>query len=135
MTGRIRAHTVTRTLAAAALACGVIAVGSCMSERSTAVVSSDGNCVAPASTAGATVVFVRQFAYLPAQVHVRAGGSVAWVNCESDGTPHTATADDASFDSGVVAPNDAYIRAFPTAGTTPYHCDLHPFMKASVIVD
>ena len=28
-----------------------------------------------------------------------------------------------------------FVRTFPVAGTVPYHCDLHPFMKATVIVD
>jgi plastocyanin len=81
------------------------------------------------------VVFIKQFTYVPAQIHVSAGQSVAWVNCESDGTPHTATADNASFDSGLMNVNDAFVRSFPSAGTMPYHCELHPFMKATVIVD
>jgi len=123
------------SLAGAALTLALAGVASCFSERSTTAASIDGNCVAPASAAGATLVFVKQFAYVPAEVHVKAGGRVVWVNCEADGTPHTATADDASFDSGVLSPPDAFIRAFPDAGSIPYHCDLHPFMKATIIVE
>ena len=123
-----------RVATVAALFAGVAAVGSCVSERSTAAVATD-DCVTPAAAAGPPVVFIKQFTYVPAQLHVSAGQRVAFVNCESDGTPHTATADDASFNSGLLNRDDAFIRVFPTAGTTPYHCDLHPFMKATVIVD
>lgn len=113
---------------------GVVVASSCVSDRSTSIVSTD-DCVTPASAAGLPVVFIKRFTYAPAQLHVRAGDRVAWVNCESDHTPHTATADDASFDSGLLNPNEVYIRSFPSAGTVPYHCGLHPFMKAAVVVD
>lgn len=116
------------------LLAGIVVASSCVSDRSTSSVSTDG-CVIPPSAAGLPVVFIRRFTYIPAQIHVRVGQSVAWVNCEEDGTPHTATADDASFDSGLLNPNDAYVRSFPSAGTVPYHCGLHPFMKATVVVD
>jgi plastocyanin len=127
-------RTALRAALIAALGLGAAAAGSCVSERATATISTD-DCVVPPSAAGLPVVFIKQFTYVPAQLHVSAGQSVAWVNCESDGTPHTATADDASFNSGLLNRNDAYVRVFPTAGTVPYHCDLHPFMKATVIVD
>ena len=123
-----------RAAAAVALTIGAIAAGSCVSEHSTGTIST-ADCITPPAAAGLPVVFIKQFAYTPAQLHVSAGQSVAFVNCESDGTPHTATADDASFNSGLLDPNDAYVRRFPAAGTVPYHCDLHPFMKAAVIVD
>ena len=124
-----------RPAAVLALVAGLLAADSCVSERSSGVVTDTAGCVAPPTAAGLPVVFIRKFAYVPATVHVQAGQSVAWVNCESDGTPHTATADNASFNSGVLNPDGVYIRGFPTSGTIPYHCDLHPFMKAAVIVD
>lgn len=123
-----------RAAVIATLVAGLVAAGSCVSERSTRTVTTD-DCVTPPSAAGLPVVFIRNFTYVPAQLHVSAGQRVAWVNCEPDGTPHTATADNAPFDSGLMNPNDAYVRAFPAAGTMPYHCNLHPFMKANVIVD
>jgi len=134
MSATILSRIVPRVVVVVALTTGAVVAGSCVSERTTATIST-ADCVTPPSAAGLPVIFIKQFAYVPAQLHVRAGERVAWVNCESDGTPHTATADDASFDSGLLNPNDAYVRAFPVAGTVPYHCDLHPFMKATVIVD
>jgi plastocyanin len=124
-----------RPAAVLALVAGILAAGSCFSERSSGVVTDTSGCVTPPSAAGLPVVFIRKFAYVPATVHVAAGQSVAWVNCEPDGTPHTATADNSSFNSGVLNPDNVYIHGFPAAGTVPYHCDLHPFMKAAVIVD
>lgn len=134
MSASVPARIAVRAAAAAVLVGGLVAAGSCVSERSTGATSTD-DCITPPSAAGLPVVFIKQFAYIPAQIHVSAGQSVAWVNCESDNTPHTATADDASFDSRLLNTNDVYVRSFPAAGAIPYHCDLHPFMKAAVIVD
>jgi plastocyanin len=114
------------------IATGTVA---CFSERSTSVPSTTGSCLTPASTAGATVVFIRAFLFVPPSVHVKAGESVAWVNCEPDATPHTATSDAAGWDSGLLQTPAAFVRVFPTAGTFPYHCTLHPGMKATVIVE
>jgi plastocyanin len=127
-------HIATRAAVAVTLVIGVVVASSCISERTTASISTD-DCVTPPAAVGLPVVFIKRFAYVPAQIHVTAGQSVAFVNCEADGTPHTVTADNASFESGLMNPNDAFVRAFPSAGTLPYHCDLHPFMKATVIVD
>jgi plastocyanin len=135
VTARATRTVLARSLGAAIMALLVAGIGSCVSERSTAVTSTGGTCQAPASTAGATIVFVKGFAFVPAEVHVKAGERVAWVNCEADGTAHTATADDASFDSGLLSPPAAYDRAFPSAGTVAYHCSLHPFMKGTVLVE
>jgi plastocyanin len=128
-----------RSNAPAVLALSLVAslgVAACFSERSTANQTVDtANCTASTSTAGSTVVFIRSFLFVPASVHVRAGGSVAWVNCEPTDIPHTATADDVSWDSGALAPNAAFVRTFPTAGTFPYYCTIHPGMKATVVVE
>lgn len=134
MNANVVSRILARSAVVAALVAGVVVASSCVSDRSTGTTSVD-DCVTPPSAAGLPVVFIKQFAYVPAQIHVNAGQSVAFVNCEPDGTPHTATADNASFDSGLLNRNDAFVRSFPSAGTIPYHCDLHPFMKAAVVVD
>lgn len=134
MRTNIPSRAMTRAAIAATLCSGIIVVGSCVSEHTTSSISTD-DCVTPPAAVGLPVVFIKKFTYVPAQVHVTAGQRVAFVNCESDGTPHTVTADNASFDSGLMNPNDAFVRPFPSAATVPYHCDFHPFMKATVIVD
>lgn len=111
-------------------------IAACFSDRATsATTTSTLSCTAPSTAAGATIVFINKFAFLPPTVHVRAGQNVAWVNCEPDATPHTATADAGGFDSGTLRSPDAFIRSFPTAGTFSYHCAIHPSMKATVIVE
>lgn len=135
MSPRLPSRPTTRAFVALQLALIALGVVSCLSDRSTSSTTSTANCSAPSSTAGATIIFVRAFAYLPPQVHVKAGENVAWVNCEPDGVPHTATADDRAWDSGLLPTPEAFVRAFPAAGSFPYHCTLHPSMKATVIVD
>ena len=42
------------------------------------------------------------------------------------------TADDGSFDSGVLNPGDTYMVAFDGQGTITYHCAIHPEMRGSI---
>jgi plastocyanin len=118
------------------LALLVAGISACVSERSTSTTPIDtANCTTPSNVAGSTLVFIRSFLFVPATVHVKAGESVAWVNCEPTNIPHTSTSDAAGWESGTLAPNEAFMRTFPTAGTFPYHCLIHPNMKATVVVE
>jgi plastocyanin len=69
-------------------------------------------------------------------VQVDAGTKVTWTN--RDSAPHTATAaDDAqreAFDTKVIKHNASASVVFDKPGTYAYICDLHPFMKATVVV-
>jgi plastocyanin len=87
--------------------------------------------VQPEPKAQATVD-IRSFKYKPLTVTVRKGGRVRWTN--SDAAAHTATADDRSFDTQTIDKGAARMVSFTTAGTFAYHCDFHPFMKATVVV-
>jgi plastocyanin len=73
-------------------------------------------------------------AYLPDPVTVVVGvnNTLKWVN--NDNAPHTVTANDASFDSGNVAPGQSFAFTFTTPGTYQYHCIYHPWMTGTVIV-
>jgi len=114
---------------------GGLAAG-CVSDRSTGNETLTATtCSAPSSAAGATVVFIRSFTFDPNAIHIKAGGSVAWVNCEPTNIPHTATDDAGSYDSGSLSPGAAYVKSFATPGTFDYHCAIHPGMKASVVVE
>jgi len=68
----------------------------------------------------------------PQHLDVLVGDTVHWMN-DSVRT-HTVTADDGSFDSGRLVPDDTFTRAFATAGDTPYHCVIHPFIRGDVRV-
>lgn len=58
--------------------------------------------------------------------------TVVWTN--NDGSPHTVTAQDGSFDSANMAPGAVYTYTFTRAGTYSYHCTYHPWMIGTVIV-
>ena len=94
---------------------------------------------APTTTAGTAppagptaAITIQNFTFSPPVLNVAAGTTVTATN--RDGAPHTWTADDGSWDSGTLNQNGSYSRRFPTAGTFPYHCVIHPSMKATVNV-
>lgn len=71
-------------------------------------------------------------AFTPRSVTIAAGGTVTWNN--NDGAPHTVTASDASFDSGIMARGATFQRTFPAVGTFAYVCDLHSGMRGTIVV-
>jgi plastocyanin len=84
-------------------------------------------------TTGATVVRIASLAFGRGEIHVRAGVRVQWVN--GDQVQHSVSADDGSFDSGLIDPGKAYERVFDRPGTYAYHCTPHPFMTGRVVVE
>jgi plastocyanin len=81
---------------------------------------------APASVA------IEDFEFSPPRVRVAAGGEVTWTN--TGAAPHTATADDQSFDSGILSPQGSFSRRFDVPGTYDYVCLVHPNMVGVVEV-
>jgi hypothetical protein len=57
---------------------------------------------------------------------------VRWTNAGA--SRHHVVADDGSFDSGDLAPQDNYANVFSGLGTFSYHCSIHPSMKGVVEV-
>lgn len=88
---------------------------------------------AAAATGSVAVVRVANLAFGEPSLHVRAGTRVRWVN--GDQVQHSVTADDGSFDSGLIEPGQSYERVLDRPGEYTYHCTPHPFMKARVIVE
>ena len=95
----------------------------------------------PAATATQTVMIITDssgsFAFSPASVTIKVGTTVTWKNTTA--VSHTVTSDDGkSFDSGAANPiapqSGTFSFTFATAGTFAYHCTIHPFMKATIIV-
>jgi plastocyanin len=87
-------------------------------------------------TAGARgnqqAVSIQNFAFNPPNITITPGTTVTWTN--NDSAPHTVTADDGSFDSETLQPGESFSLRFDSAGTFPYHCEIHPFMKGSITV-
>jgi plastocyanin len=87
------------------------------------------NATADANT---STVDIRGFQFIPARVEVAVGTTITWTN--RDQVVHTATADDGSWDSGAIQPGATWSRTFDRAGTYPYHCTPHPFMRGLIVV-
>jgi len=86
------------------------------------------------STGGTTVtVDIDDYEFLPAELEIAAGTTVTWTNVGQ--VPHTATAEDETFDTGVLGRGKSGSYTFEEPGTYPYVCTLHPTdMRATVIV-
>jgi plastocyanin len=92
-----------------------------------------GNGPAPSGEAERSAkVEIVEFTYGPDPVTVQAGGKVIWLN--QDTAPHTATADDGSFDTGTLERGKLKSETFKQAGTFAYHCEIHPTMHGTVEV-
>jgi plastocyanin len=79
-----------------------------------------------------TTVDIRDHAFNPAQLNVAPGTTIRFVN--NDIEPHTATADNGLFDTGVLQPGSSFDVFLDGSGTVTYHCELHPDMQGSVVV-
>jgi plastocyanin len=95
---------------------------------------SDRPATGPESPGGAAPsVAIRNFAYVPPALSVVSGTAITWTN--GDDVQHTVTADDGhSFDSNLLSKGQAFQLTAPAPGTYPYHCAVHPFMKATLTV-
>ena len=125
------------TIAAAAAALVAGGAAACFSEHvapETPEIDIVGVC-AGTTNIPATVVIIRNFAFQPATITARPGDRLTWVNCESTaGLGHTSTSDANAWRSGLITPLSSYSRTFDQAGSFPYHCEPHPSMKATVVV-
>jgi plastocyanin len=126
-------------LAGTLLALAGAGLAGCFSERNAVTGPGDDGegCNVPGSAIGnnRALVLVRNFRFLPDTVRIRAGGTVTWVNCETeDIEPHTSTSTTDAWDSGPIAPGTSFARTFPAAGTFSFFCRPHPSMRGAVVV-
>ncbi len=71
--------------------------------------------------------------FSPANLTVKVGKTVTWVN--KDTVTHTVTSDGSSlFDSGFMPTGATFQFTFTAAGTYPYYCTVHPYMKGTIVV-
>src|SRR5256712_8411679 len=69
--------------------------------------------------------------FSPANLTVKVGTTVTWVN--KDTVTHTVTSDGSSLSHSGFMPTGATFQfTFTTAGTDPYYCTVHPFMKGAI---
>jgi len=120
-------------LSLALSACGSSDDSSTETEAATDTTTESNSAPAPSGEAQRSEkVEIVEFTYGPDPVTVQAGGKVIWLN--EDTAPHTATADDGSFDTGTLERGKLKSETFKQAGTYPYFCEIHPTMHGTVEV-
>ncbi|WP_134066941.1 cupredoxin domain-containing protein [Mycobacteroides salmoniphilum] len=77
-------------------------------------------------------VNIENFAFNPPTLTVPAGTTVTWTN--KDEEPHNVVAEDGTFRSPGMDAQGTFSYQFSKAGTYQYVCGIHPFMKATVVV-
>jgi LPXTG-motif cell wall-anchored protein len=77
-------------------------------------------------------VTIADFSFAPATITINQGDTVTWNN--NGPTPHSATANNGSFDTGILKKGQSGSHTFNQAGAFSYFCKPHPFMNASVVV-
>lgn len=87
-----------------------------------------------AVTVGSTSesVQIRDFAFTPGNLQVPVGAKVTWTNY--DDAPHTATAKDGTWDTGILSKGESKTLTFAAAGDYTYYCTVHPSMVARLQV-
>lgn len=92
--------------------------------------SSSGS-AAPTAT---DAVSIKDMAFTPADITVKAGTTVTWTN--NDSVAHTVTETDSQTgpNSGNLEPGKTFTFTYSAAGTYKYHCSIHPNMTGTVTV-
>jgi plastocyanin len=117
-----------------------------LSRLALALLAAGPTLAGPAGRAGATppgrggapeaAVELRTFEYRPARLEVVVGTRVTWTNQDAtlhtvtSGTPEAAAPD---FDAPL-REKGSFAHTFTKAGSYPYHCARHPFMRGEVHV-
>ena len=81
------------------------------------------------------VVTMEQSRFAPDSLDVAPGTAVTFENL--DPYAHTVTAAEGSaveFDSGQLGEGDTFVQTFDDAGTYEYFCEIHPTMRAELVV-
>jgi len=63
---------------------------------------------------------------------VAAGTTISWLN--TDTTTHTSAADGSQWESGNIPPGGRFNFTFGSAGRFTYHCQIHPNMTGTIVV-
>jgi plastocyanin len=91
----------------------------------------------PNAATATQTVDIANFFFSPNPITVTQGTSIVWNNTTT-GTTHTSSSDPLSamtWDTGFISPSTSSAGVvFNQLGTFNYHCNIHPSMKASVIV-
>jgi plastocyanin len=120
---------VTAVAAVVTVGCGAFAVAAAVTSDDD---GGDGTTQQPSGEPTEQVV-IRDFAFVPPELSVPAGSTVAWTN--EDGTTHTVRdTTGAVIASSNLGQGDTYTVTFDDAGTYDYICTIHTNMTGIVTV-
>jgi LPXTG-motif cell wall-anchored protein len=91
-----------------------------------------GNGNPRANAAASTAVTIVDFKFKPDPIKIGVGDTITWTN--EDSAPHTATANNGSFDTHTLKKGQSGSHKFTQNATVRYTCIIHPNMKGTVIV-
>lgn len=148
MTPRILLFPLFPLLLLAATACGEDGPDAASDDASSVVASAPVPSAAPAEDApsedapsedapaeGAATVTIEQSRFSERELVVPVGTTVTFINL--DGFAHTVTSSEDSplaFDSGTMNEGAEFTVTFDEPGTYAYFCEVHPTMRATVVV-
>lgn len=78
-------------------------------------------------------VTMKNFEFDKKILNIKVGDIVTWVN--GDTVSHTATADDGSFNTQLLAQGEKASITFTKKGIYTYHCSVHPNMRGTIVVE
>ncbi len=86
------------------------------------------------SVVSGKTIEIKDFKYSPATLTVKAGEKITVIDRDASG--HSVTADDGSFDSGVLTKDVPGTITAPTKpGTYAFHCLPHPSIQGTLVVE
>jgi plastocyanin len=80
-------------------------------------------------------VRIENYKYDPAEVRIKAGDTVRWVNREKRTSHSVVFPKEGGLESERKFPDESWPRRFDKAGRYEYHCGPHPEMKGSIVVE
>ena len=104
------------------------------------VIASDGTTNSASVSSASTTVYtihsinIQNMAFSPSTITITAGDIIIWTNLDNMG--HTVTEDSSTavFDSGIISNSQTYTLVGIGVGTYTYHCQPHPSMTGTIIV-
>jgi len=125
------------TLGLGAVSCGSSSNKSSSTNSTTATSSAGTTSGGPTSTAasgGTDSITIQNFKFNPDPLSVKQGAKIT-VAILDDGVPHSVTADDGSYDTGIFQKsNGPKTITVSKSGAIHYHCQVHSFMKGTITV-
>lgn len=77
-------------------------------------------------------IVIKDFAFTPANITIKAGDTITWVN--QDSAQHSAWDLNDQFDTGLLSTGQSASLAFASAGTFSYRCRPHGNMRGTITI-